>query len=241
MDDDDPKKEYYRKMYNRFCIYCKNVDEHTDHILTCQNNDDRKKIAVEVWNDIYEEIERKAKGNLNHERRIRALFPFILAPPQSAVEFWTQYANADPNVKKHETLKSIATFPVELQAMAYAPNRLREALRVLCVQTTETKALAEWIVIRLHLAVQEVLQARRRKINKDRHQRELYQHYVLGKPQEYVLELLQQQQQQQQQAPNGGMQPIDPLDVDEALVGDPEVDSGDEDEGFLSLDLESME
>jgi hypothetical protein len=68
MDDDDPKKEYYRKMYNRFCIYCKNVDEHTDHILTCQNNDDRKKIAIEVWNDIYEEIERKAKGNLNHTR-----------------------------------------------------------------------------------------------------------------------------------------------------------------------------
>jgi hypothetical protein len=42
MDDDDPKKEYYRKMYNRFCIYCKNVDEHTDHILTCQNRRSKK-------------------------------------------------------------------------------------------------------------------------------------------------------------------------------------------------------
>ena len=51
----------------------------------------------------------------------------------------------------------------------------------------------------------------------------------------------QEQQQHAAQAPIGGMQPADLLNADEALVGDPEVDSGDEDEGFLSLDLESME
>jgi hypothetical protein len=55
----------------------------------------------------------------------------------------------------------------------------------------ERKSLVEKIVLKLHNAIQTVIICRRKHINKTRHQKELYNYFVLGKkPSEYVQDLI---------------------------------------------------
>jgi hypothetical protein len=193
MEATNPRKEYYRRMYpDDRCPYGCGARESTLHMLQCEHNPDRTRIALALWERIYTEIHAKQDPARANTAAARALYPFALAPPSTEVEFWERYAVADPNVKTNANVARIAAFPPELGAALYVPKHLRAALRAMHV-TDGDKDLARKIALRIHDAALNVMRCRRRYIDKQRHQHELYRHFVLGQPQDYVEELLAQE------------------------------------------------
>jgi hypothetical protein len=158
MSNDDPRKKYFEYTYpDKDCPFCLGTQESTDHIITCPNNPDLRRIALEVWNDIYELIEEKQEENKGGQKRIRALYPFALMPAKTETIFWDMHELASASDKRTPVFKAISKFPVNLGAAGYIPKDFKKALKQLNVIKEERKLLVEKIVLKLHNTIQTVI------------------------------------------------------------------------------------
>ena len=193
MGDTNPRKAYYTHMYRtKNCPFCPAQEEDTLHILACPNNPDLKRVSSDVWRKIRDCIH--ANQNKKSIPKAHAIYPFALPPPQSDVQFWTQFQNADAWSKRNSACQSVAAFPPHLGAALFAPKKLKQALAACGIPTPKTNEVARSIIIQLHDAALDVLRCRTKHLANLLHQKEFYRHFVLGQPQQLILELLQRRQ-----------------------------------------------
>jgi hypothetical protein len=195
----DPRKLYYTHMYpDTLCPYGCGERESTLHMLTCKSNPDLERLSMDMWNKIYRLIEgQQERPNSSVSR---ALYPFAITPPRTpaTLQFWDNYAAANAATKADPRVKQLTAFPATLAATAYIPNGLQAALAAMGAKDDpdDPPPLAERIALLIHDTAHEIMRQRRRHIDQARHQRELYLHFVKGKPQDFVVQLLRHRQEE---------------------------------------------
>ena len=203
--------------------------------------------AIDTWTQIRAIIvDAQAKKS---PAKANALYPFALPPDQNERFFWSTYQRADPIAKGSAVCAEIAQFPPQLGAAMFAPRQLCSALVVCGVPHAKATDTAEQIMMALHKAAYSVICLRRKHLNIILHQKELYRHFVLGIPQQYVTDLLARQNVQGPGPPNpvegvaSTIAPGSPSSLCGGVEPLPELEDGQWDDADIEyeLDLEDID